>query len=49
MNMLFCLWDGAYKRTLAANWKEYVAEGGFLSRYLNGPLPYVHMTIKKMC
>ena len=21
--VLSCLWDGAYKRTLAANWKEY--------------------------
>ena len=45
--VLSCLWDGAYKRTLAAN----VATAGFLSRYLNGPLPYVrrHITINKMC
>ena len=31
--VLSCLWDGASKRTLAVN--------GFLSCYLNGPLPYV--------
>ena len=37
-NVLSCLWDGAYKRTLAANRKKssLVAAAGFLSRYLNG-------------
>ena len=30
--VLSCLWEDAYKRTLAANRK------GFLSRYLSGPL-----------
>ena len=48
-----CLWDGAYKRTLAVNRKRvaHVAAAGFLSRYLNGPLPYVqhHITVNKMC
>ena len=40
--VLSCLWDGAYKRTLAVNQKvAHVAAAGFLSRYLNGPLPYV--------
>ena len=35
------LWDCAYKRTLAANKKvaHVVRAAGFLSRYLNGPLP----------
>ena len=36
------LWDSAYKIPLAANQKgvvHVVAEAGFLSRYLNGPLP----------
>ena len=41
---LSCLWDGAFKRSLAANLKK-VAHGlvtlGFLSHYLSGPLPYV--------
>ena len=45
--------DDAYKRTLAANRKKEapVAATGFLSRYLNGPLPYVrrHITVNKMC
>ena len=29
----------------------HVAAAGFLSRYLNGPLPYVrrHITVNKMC
>ena len=29
----------------------HVAEAGFLSRYLSGPLPYVwrHITVNKMC
>ena len=50
--MLSCLWDGAYKRTLAANQKvDYVVAAGFLSHYLSGPLPYVrrHITVDKMC
>ena len=39
--MLSCLWGGAYKITLANREKiAYVAAAGFLSRYLNGPLPY---------
>ena len=44
--VLSCLWDGAFKRTLATNWKQQVS-----SRYLNGPLPYVqrHITVNKMC
>ena len=38
--MLSCLWDGAYKRTLAANEKE---------QWQNGLLPYVrhHITVNK--
>ena len=47
---LSCLWDDAYKITLAANRKvAHVAAAGFLSRYLNGPLPYVwrHITVNK--
>ena len=45
--MQSCLLDGAYKITLAVNQKgvAHVAEAGFLSHYLNGPLPYVN----KMC
>ena len=35
--MLCCLWDGEYKRHLAAN---VVMEVGFLSHYLNGRLQY---------
>ena len=32
--MLSCLWDGAYKRTLAVNRRiAYVAAGVFLSHY----------------
>ena len=29
----------------------HVAEAGFLSHYLNGPLPYIrcHITVNKMC
>ena len=49
--MLSCLWDGAYKRTLAVHRKKvaHMAAAGFLSRYLNGPLPYVllHITVNK--
>ena len=45
--MLSCLWDGAYKIPLSANRKvaNVVAAVGFLSRYLNGPLPYVRRPI----
>ena len=44
--VLSCLWDDAYKRTLAASRKV-----DFLSRFLSGPLPYVlrHITVNKMC
>ena len=41
--MLSRQWDGAYKRTLAANWKivaHVVVAAGFLSHYLNGPLGF---------
>ena len=40
--MLSCLWDDAYERTLAANWKKVapVTAVGFPSRYLSGLLPY---------
>ena len=53
-HVLSCLWDGAYKRTLAANQKigtHVVAAAGFLSCYLSGHLPYVghHITVNKMC
>ena len=39
--MLSCLWDGAYKRALAANRKEvaHVVAAGFLSHNLSGYLP----------
>ena len=51
--VLSCMWDGAYKMTLAANQKvaQVVVAVGFLSHYLNGPLPYVqhHITVNKMC
>ena len=42
--MCYPVWDGAYKKSLAANKKKIahiVTAAGFLSRYLNGPLPYV--------
>ena len=43
--MCYPVWDDAYKRTIAANRKvAYVAAAGFLSRYLNGPLPYICLT-----
>ena len=43
--VLSCLWDGAYKRTLAAIRKQVAVH--FLSRYLNGTLPDVrrHITV----
>ena len=44
--MSYPVWDGVYKRNLAA----YVAAAGFLSRYLSVPLPYVrqHITVNKV-
>ena len=36
--VLSCLWDGAYKITLAV---DHVAAAGFLSHYMCGTLPYV--------
>ena len=41
--VLSCLWDGAYKRTHIKESERVadVAAAGFLSRYLNGSLPYV--------
>ena len=41
--MLKCMWDGAYKRTLAVliGKSSQGAAAGLLSRYLNGTLPYV--------
>ena len=45
--VLSCLWDGAYKRTLAVNrWVAYVAAAGFLSHY---PCVWGHITVDKMC
>ena len=41
--MLISLWDGAYKRSIAANQKKLhvVVAAGFLSSNLSGVLPYV--------
>ena len=41
--MCYPVWDGANKSTLAANMERvaHVVAAGFLSHYLNGPLPYV--------
>ena len=38
-----CLWDDAYKITLAAKSERvaHVAAAGFLSPYMSGSLPYV--------
>ena len=49
--VLSCLWDGAYKKSFAANWKRVVVTAGFLSRYLNCSLPYVrrHITVNIKC
>ena len=49
--VLSCLWGGAYKRPpccYSERVAHVVAVAGFLSRYMNGPLPYVqyHITIK---
>ena len=44
----FCLWDDHIKEPLLLIGKSsHVAAAGFLSRYLNGPLPYVrrHITV----
>ena len=54
VSALSYLWDGAYKRSVAASWKRVahvVVTAGFLSRYLNCSLPYVrhHITVNKMC
>ena len=40
--VLSCLWDDAYKITLAANRKRvaHVVAAGFPFWYPNGPLPY---------
>ena len=53
--VLSCMWDDAYKRSLAAK-SERVANVmvgvGFFSHYLSGPsLPYVrcYLTKLKMC
>ena len=46
--MLSCLWNGAYKRILAATRITHeVVAAGFLSRSLNGSLPYDkhHITV----
>ena len=47
--VLCCLWDGAYKRSHAAN--RAGNPYSFLSGYTCGPLPYVrlHITVNKMC
>ena len=40
-----CMWDSAYKRSLAANKKRVayiVVATGFISYYLNGTMPYNH-------
>ena len=46
--LLSCLWDGAYKRSLAADQKKVTQF--LLSRYLSGPLPQVqhHRTLYKL-
>ena len=44
LHSVICMWDGAYKRTFAANPERVahvVTAAGFLSRYVSGPLPYV--------
>ena len=45
---LFCMWDGAYKRSLAAN---VVVAAGFPCPYISGPLPYVrcHINLDEIC
>ena len=46
-----CLWDGAYKRILAANWRAaHVAAVAVGFHYLSGPLNIrCYITINKMC
>ena len=49
-HVLSCRWGDAYKRSLASNQVAHVVvAAGFMSRYMNGPLPYVqcHVTILK--
>ena len=42
MYVLSCLWDHAYKRSLAANQRAaHIVVAGFLSGYICGPSPYV--------
>ena len=50
--LLSSLWDGAYKRPLAAKGKELsMRQQRISSRYLSGTSPYVqcHITINEMC
>ena len=51
--MLSCMWDGAYKRSLAANQKvaHVVVAVSLLCSYLSGPLPYArrNITVNKIC
>ena len=51
--VLYCMWDDAYKRILAANRRRVanVAGADFFSLYRSGPLPYVrrHIKVNKMC
>ena len=40
--MSYPVWGGAYKKPLLLMEREaHVVAAGFLSHYLNGPLPYV--------
>ena len=39
-DVLSCLWDDAYKRTLTANRKEYPCGGSGFPLSLSGPMPY---------
>ena len=51
-HVLSCLWDDAYIRSIATNWKELpMWQQRVFPRYLSGPLPYVrrHITVNKMC
>ena len=46
--VLSCLWDDAYKRSLAANRKvAYVAAADFLFCYLKGKFTIRHITVNK--
>ena len=44
--MLFCLWDTAYKRSLAAKQKEYHTAAGFLSQH-NGMVNVLSASLNK--